>query len=187
MNVTENIREDCLLTEHQVSCAMAMAYNTARFSPDLSTQNGAVIVEQKTGRGVGAGCNRPPDGVALRPNRPEKYLFTEHAERMAIFNALVANGRDLSDCVMVCAWAACADCARAIVLSGLKVLVRHVPKHNYANDRWDVSVTAGDVIMHEGGVKVINWDGPLDGLRAGLILRKDGYDYDPYQLWKGPR
>lgn len=173
------------LDEHQVSCGMAQAYSVARWSPDNSTQNGAVIVEPITGRLIGAGCNRPPDGVRPRPNRPEKYLFTEHAERMAIYNALCENRNDLEGAIMICPWAACADCARAIVMSGIKVLIRHADHPGTVNSaHWTDSVSTGGIILHEGGVQALNWRGPLVGLvEQNLELLSNGKPFQPDKLW----
>ena len=54
--------------------------------------------------------------------RPEKYLWTEHSERNAIYNG-ARMGTVLNDCIIYVSHFPCIDCARAIVQSGIKRVV----------------------------------------------------------------
>jgi dCMP deaminase len=138
--------------------AMEAALASATDSPDPSTQNGATALD-RDGNVVASDCNRFPDGVAYsedRWERPIKYSFIEHAERNAIFAAGKA-GRSLEGGTLVVPWAACADCARAIVQAGVRTLVR-LP---LPGARWAESIAIGDTIMAEAGVEIIELSSPL--------------------------
>lgn len=138
---------------------MRRSYKAALSSPDPSTQNGAIVLDWE-GNTIGSGCNRFTHGMAPTPElleRPKKYAYIEHAERNAIFSVLYG-GKTLPH-TMVCPWAACADCARAIVQSGIVRLVRHERE----GGRWSGSIEDGDRILRAGGVEIITIDGPLGG------------------------
>jgi dCMP deaminase len=94
-------------------------------SKDPSTQVGAVIV--KNNNILSTGYNGFPRGVndndESRYERPEKYLWTIHAEENAIFNAS-RNGVALEDSILyVTPMHPCLDCAKAIAQSGIKEVV----------------------------------------------------------------
>lgn len=140
---------------------MKMAYGTALSSPDTSTTNGAVIINAQ-GVVVAVGANELPEGVEVTPERlerPVKYAFTEHAERNAIFQA-ARLGESTQDAVMVVLWAACDDCARAIIQAGIKKVVTHSFYRDYNKedgaDRkdWGDSISTAFQMLKEAGVEV---------------------------------
>jgi dCMP deaminase len=141
---------------------LALAYRQARDSPDPSTQNGAVIMDAH-GFIVGQGCNTFPKKVAATAERlvsPVKYKFIEHAERNAIYDA-VFRGHSLAGTTMYAAWAACSDCARAIIQSGITELVTHdIPQHH---DQGSDSIAAGMTMLKEAGVTVRSTPGKIGG------------------------
>jgi len=63
--------------------------------------------------------------------RPAKYRWTEHAERNAIFSA-ARMGVSIVGATMYLPWFPCAECARAIVQSGIGALVAYQPGENVA-------------------------------------------------------
>lgn len=128
------------------------AYDLASYSPDQSTQVGAVIIGGEDAI-IGDGYNRFPHGVAYSPERwerPTKYAFIEHAERNAIYTC-ARWGNAAYGATMYATGAACADCARAIVQAGIARVVTH-PRISHG--AWGESVAIGDQIMEEGGVKL---------------------------------
>lgn len=147
---------------------MELACDVAQHSVDPSVQNGAVIV---TPNGtIAIGYNGLTTGVVDSPDkweRPEKYMWVEHAERAAVLHA-AAKGVATSGAAMFCPWASCADCARAIVESGITSLYR-LPMG--AASGWTESITIGDLIMSAAGVNI--YTVPLEnisypeGLRLG--------------------
>lgn len=98
----------------------------ALFSPDPSRKTACIIV-LKTG--MISACNNFPAGVRFLPERfarPAKYAFIEHAERNAIYHA-ARFGHRLENAEIFLSWYPCADCARAIVQSGIQVLYAMEP------------------------------------------------------------
>lgn len=134
---------------------LTSAYTVALKSPDLSTQNGAIIVGAGK-RVIGSGCNTFPHGVKLLPERlttrPDKYLYVEHAERNAIYDC-VANGQSTDSAVMFCGWFACADCARGIIQSSIRLVVGHKKMFDDTPDRWKESISIAFQMFEEAGVE----------------------------------
>lgn len=97
------------------------------------------------------------DEVSKRHERPEKYLWTEHAERNAIYNAAKL-GISLDRCTAYVNWFPCADCARAIVQSGIVRLVGLEP--NTADERWGSEFKLASDMLHESGVEITLYDIP---------------------------
>jgi dCMP deaminase len=90
-----------------------------------------VVIANAAGEVLAVGTNAPPAALgltvaqsheAVRRDPNWKYFVLEHAERNAIFDAL-HRGRSLSGATMYGTLFPCADCARAIVASGLTRLV----------------------------------------------------------------
>lgn len=152
---------------------LSVALGIATQSKDTSSQNGAIIVDMY-GRAISSGCNNFPEGVeylAERLERPAKYQYFEHAERNAIYKA-ARSGRSTQGATMYCPWAACHDCARAIIQSGICCLVR---QSNIANpQRWAQSCEAGDIMLREAGIEIIDYEGFISGyiqvLRDGVLI-----------------
>lgn len=96
-------------------------------SKDNSTKIGVVIVGADN-EIVSTGYNSFPrgldDNIPERMERPEKYIWTEHAERNAIYNA-ARIGVSTKGCTMYMSCAmSCPDCARGIIQAGIvKVVV----------------------------------------------------------------
>jgi dCMP deaminase len=168
------------IKEENVDAALLCAYAMAHQSPDPSTQNGAVLMDDD-GRILVGAFNEFPNGVLYtdeRWERPTKYFYIEHAERNVIFDA-AASGIATRGLTMVCPWSACADCARAIVQAGIKTLVRHrlANDESTTNERWNQTIVAGDEILTEGGVEIVH----VDSL-PGYFLRRDGVATDTGEL-----
>ena len=111
-----------------------LALHIASWSKDRSTKVGAVIVDcdkriLATGyNGFPSGCD---DTKEERHQRPAKYMYTEHGERNAIYNA-VKSGVRLQGATLYCTMFPCADCTRAIIQSGIKTIITPVPNMELA-------------------------------------------------------
>lgn len=133
---------------------MGLALNISEWSKDPDTKVGCVIVGPSNEvRSIGyngfpRGVN---DGDSSRHGRPAKYLWTEHAERNAIYNA-VRIGVPLDGCRMYLPWFPCAACARAIIQSGLTELVASKPDLDHK--KWGEDFRIATVLLKEGGVVV---------------------------------
>lgn len=144
---------------------MNHALTVALDSRDASVQNGAVVAQG--GYIIGEGVNGLPPGVHHEPERwerPDKYLWVEHAERAAI-QAAAREGIRPTD-TLYCPWAACADCARAIIGVGVARLVR-LPMG--PAEGWDRSIEVGDEMMREAGVEIVTL--PFEAVRIPEGLR----------------
>lgn len=147
---------------------LKLCYALTSFSKDLSTHNASIIVNHKDER-IAVGVNNILTPVHITPNRqiaPDKYFYTEHAERKAIFNAFYSKHfhleRTLSGCTLYACWLACADCARAIIMSGISRVVGHsIPEHG-EHSSWDDSVKAGITMLEEARIKVEFYNGKLN-------------------------
>lgn len=121
-------------------------------SDDPHTQVGALIVNA-AGQVISWGANHLPRNLHHHPRRvirPLKAAFVEHAERDAIYHA-ARWGMRLDHATMVAPWAACADCARAIIGAGITCLVRRpIPE-----SRWSYSIELGDLMLREQGVEIV--------------------------------
>lgn len=124
------------------------------WSKDRSRRVGCVIVDEN--RGIRAiGYNGFPYGVDdsrdERHSRPAKYLWTEHAERNAIYQA-ARTGVPLEGCTLYVPWFPCMDCARAIVQVGITRLVAFKPDLNDA--QWGSHFAAALEMFKEAGLRV---------------------------------
>jgi len=115
---------------------IGLAKQIGEWSKDHDRKVGCIIVGPL--REIrSAGYNGLPrgadDDVPERHLVPAKYMWTEHPERNAIYNA--ANvGIPLHGCTLYIAGFPCMDCARAIVQSGITTVVSYEPDMN--NPKW---------------------------------------------------
>lgn len=133
---------------------LLLALHVADWSKDRSRKVGCVIVGPRN-EVRATGYNGFPRGVRddidCRHDRPEKYLWTEHAERNAIYNA-AAGGVPLAGCKIYIPWYPCMDCARAIVQAGLMELVGFEP--DWQDPKWSAHFLLTRELFEEAGVVV---------------------------------
>jgi dCMP deaminase len=100
---------------------VGIAAAISEWSKDRSRKIGCVIVGPQ-GDIRATGYNGFPRGVVdefeARHQRPAKYLWTEHAERNAIYNA-ARYGVPLEGTTIYLMWYPCVECARAIIQCGI--------------------------------------------------------------------
>lgn len=143
----------------------------AQFSPDPSTQNAAFVVDPNSYEILTSDVNRFPNGVDYsdkRWERPLKYSIVEHAERNAIYQAC-KHGIKTEGKILVCPWFACADCARGIIQSGIKLAVGLPRTWENTNPRWKETCDIADMMLDEAGVQRLYLD-----ITSGVRLRRDG-------------
>lgn len=163
----EPTQEWQLMTDIEyLRCAYRVAAN---LSNDPLTQNGAVLVDFGLSGGsiVAHAANRMPDGLIAHPDRferPAKHQFIEHAERGAIY-AAARHGIPTVSLTMYCCWAACTECARAIILSGVSHLVTHVTPQQMAHASWKESITVADRMLEEADVLVTRIADKIGGVK----------------------
>ncbi len=150
------------------------AYLVAKDSPDLSTQNGAVVY--RGNQRLLAQFNTVP--IPMQPEyqeRPLKYSYFDHAEKGCVHKA-ARHGIALNGSVMYCPYACCDYCAIAVVTSGIREVVRHKPIMDAAPERWKSIIEIGDNILRRGGVIITEFEDRLD---VGFEIRFDGKPWRP--------
>lgn len=96
--------------------------------------------------------------LKARLQRPMKYLVSEHAERNAIYSA-AAVGVPLAGCMLyVNSLPPCADCARAIIQSGI---VEVIHADGVVPERWRESCDVGLQMMLEADIVVGTYKKPI--------------------------
>lgn len=138
---------------------MEMAQLVKTWSKDPSTKVGAVVVGpdreiRSTGyNGIVRGVN---DDIPERMERPTKYDFFEHAERNAVYNACLI-GASLKGCVIYVTSMPCPDCARAIIQSGIKMVVTYKfePQEGQPAGTWRDKVSLSEQMLKEAGVECL--------------------------------
>lgn len=155
---------------------LQQAYLMATQSPDTSNQNGACLLTAAKEE-MSLACNEfqldytDEEIEALLADRDEKLKYIEHAERNAIYSA-VFTGEEVYDSTLYCPWAACHDCARAIVGTGIRELVVHRPRMNETPTRWVDSIKAAMALLEKAEVKVTFVDGPIPGTEPIIVNGK---------------
>jgi dCMP deaminase len=126
-------------------------------SKDPNTQVGCVIAgpahEIRT-----TGYNSLPrgirDDVPERLERPTKYLWMEHAERNAIYNAARC-GTPLEGCTLYVEIMPCMDCGRALVQAGIReVVISGQRMSQYSSEYFQEHFEKVQELFQEAGVRV---------------------------------
>jgi dCMP deaminase len=134
---------------------MAVAQLAATWSEDRSVGVGAAVVSPDQVI-LSIGYNGFPRGVSPdqgdRHLRPAKYMWTEHAERNAIY-AAARVGAALKGARMYLTWFPCAACARAIVQAGISTLVTS-RQPDPDDPTWGEEFQVSVLLLAEGGVTI---------------------------------
>jgi dCMP deaminase len=146
-------------------------------SKDPSTKVGCVITNDEN-TVISTGFNGFPIGVIDKnindygykrditkeryEDRKMKLMFTEHAERNAIYFAS-RRGIALEGCKIYITWYPCCECCRAIIQTGIKEII--IDGRNYDEDdkywkeRWKESIEVTKIMLKEAGIKITIWKG----------------------------
>lgn len=157
-----------------------LARSAASKSRDPSTQVGCVLAAQIPEQlsslrsnatiytPLGSGYNRFPPGVELTPNRlnsrPDKYMFTVHAERAALNNLLEntlrGGPRVATSQIVAYIWgmSPCIECIKDLRDAGIRTIFYHLgTSSDEARARYSINPTA-QAIINEGGMRVVSLD-----------------------------
>lgn len=132
---------------------MALAAVVAKESRDPDTKVGCVITG-RDGRLIVSGFNAFPQGCEETPDRlcrPEKYRWTEHAERRAL-NHAARFGVSVDNGAAHVTYFPCDACARSMVDSGIRRVV--APEPDLHHPTWGDSHSAALRIFEAAGVAV---------------------------------
>jgi dCMP deaminase len=133
-------------------------FNMAKF---VSTKGkdtfkvGCVLVgphQEVRSTGFNGFCRGVDESDSLRHDPSQKLIWTEHAERNAIYNA-ARHGTPTDQCTIYSTFFPCADCARAIIQSGIKRVIAPDP-FNRPESKWFESFTYSKAMLNESGVKL---------------------------------
>lgn len=136
---------------------LQLAQNQADiFSKDPSTKVGAILLAPESLQILSLGYNGMPRGIdetiASRWERPIKYKLVEHAERNALYNAC-RHGTPIEGAIAVVTMFPCADCARALIQSGVQCVVTKQP--DMSCNRWGEDFQISTSLFDEAGVECI--------------------------------
>ena len=127
-------------------------------SKDQSTQIGAIIVGEDN-EVLSTGYNSFPRGLddskQERQERPEKYIWMEHAERNAIYNAARIGVSVKNSTIYLTSGMPCTDCARGIINSGIKIVYCKTICTTNNKDKWEENQKKSYNMLIECGVQVI--------------------------------
>jgi len=153
---TENLPKPRKVPSWDAYYLQICRYVAAR-SKDPNTQVGCVIVgpaHEIRSTGYNSFPRGIRDDVPERLARPAKYLWMEHAERNAIYNAARA-GTPTEGCTIYVEIMPCMDCARAIVQAGIKeVVISRERMQNYSSEYYDEHFQLVEQLFREAGVRI---------------------------------
>lgn len=150
---------------------MDTARQKGSWSKDRSRKVGAVIVsddEVEVSNGWNGFPRKIDDDVEARHQRPAKYLWSEHSERNALYNA-ARMGRATKGCRIYQTMYPCAHCARGLIQSGIREVVTFEPDWNDLTYADEFAVTKE--MLAEAGVDVRFMIGQPPE-RAGKVIAK---------------
>ncbi len=134
---------------------LEMVYLVASKSEDPRCHIGAVIVSENNEL-ISIGYNGLPRGVRHTRDKnikPGKFYFFEHAERNAIYNALRNNISTINSKIYTNG-IPCADCARAIIQTGIKLVIIDIDWPTTNSEYWKNHFTATKILFGETGVEM---------------------------------
>jgi dCMP deaminase len=140
------------------------AYRYAeKFSTDLTTQTGSVIV--KDGKIISSGSNEFAKNVEITEERRiDEKIYQDHSERNAIYKAARV-GIPLKDTVMYTTWVPCPICANAIIFSGIGKVVIHYDSAIKPKEKWENEIKEGLSLLIENGIEVSFYKGKIGNIK----------------------
>ena len=139
---------------------IGLCEHIASWSKDPSTQVGAVVANGRN-KILSIGYNGFPigvrDDIPQRFDRPQKYQWTEHAERNAIYSA-AEEGISLKGSTLYCNYFPCSDCMRAVIQSGIIEIVYFEEKTNGASSEVDIDQQISRKMAQEAGVNIYKYE-----------------------------
>lgn len=136
---------------------LAICRAVAARSKDPNTQLGCVIAgpaHEIRSTGYNSLPRGIRDDVPERLERPTKYLWMEHAERNAIYNAARC-GTPLEGCTLYVEIMPCMDCGRALVQAGIReVVISSERMKEYSSEYYNEHFRMVEVLFEEAGINV---------------------------------
>jgi dCMP deaminase len=129
----------------------------ALMSKDRNTKVGAIALDENLNI-ISTGYNGFPrgvnDNIDQRHQRPDKYLWTAHAEENLVAQAAYMGKSLKNSTILVSSLFACNVCARMIIQSGVKRII--APSSDEGN--WKESNETAITMFQEANVEIIFTD-----------------------------
>jgi dCMP deaminase len=136
---------------------LAICRAVAARSKDPNTQLGCVIAgpaHEIRSTGYNSLPRGIRDDVPERLERPTKYLWMEHAERNAIYNAARC-GTPLEGCTLYVEIMPCMDCGRALVQAGIReVVISSERMKEYSSEYYNEHFRMVEVLFEEARINI---------------------------------
>lgn len=138
---------------------LGMAELVAQKSKDRSTKVGAVIVgpdNEVRSTGFNGFPRGIDDDIDERHERPAKYMWTEHSERNAIYNAARV-GIPTKGCTMYLNFEPqpCSDCTRAVIQAGIIKIVGTDESFTGKGKHWVNNLSEASIMLKEAGIEIV--------------------------------
>ena len=133
-------------------------------SKDKNTQIGVVVVGKDNSivsTGYNSFARGINDDIDERQEKPEKYFWFDHAERNAIYNAARIGLSTLGTTMYMTCGISCADCARAIINSGISKIILRTGR-GATTQKWQESSKRSMQMFKEAGIEVIYFENNLE-------------------------
>jgi dCMP deaminase len=130
-------------------------YQANLFSKDPNTKVAAILLAQDSLQILSTGFNGICRGLKEtdeRWTRPLKYKWVCHAEMNAIANA-ARGGVKVENAICVVTMFPCVDCCKALIQSGISVVVSEKP--DMTNERWGQDFDISMTMIQESGIQLI--------------------------------
>ena len=131
-------------------------YQAEIFSKDPNQKVGAILLAPESLQILSLGYNGMPRNIdeskGERWARPIKYKYVEHAERNAVYNAC-RHGTPLEGSIAVVTLFPCCDCARALLQSGVTMVVSETP--DFSHPRWGEDFKISMEMFQEAGIELV--------------------------------
>lgn len=176
------VRELCYLN-------LLDAWKVASKSKDPSTQLGAILLSanyfdehRKTDLWEVQQCNHFAPGTheICWHAREAKYKKVIHAEEAVIYLA-AKMGLSTAESTLVCGWACCLRCARAIVGAGVRNLVIDAAAMRRSPERWRESIEEGHEYLRENGVFIYELERPDRMFKVPTLFDGEMWREEPIQ------
>lgn len=135
---------------------LKLALEIASWSKDKSTKVGSVLVRNNSiiTTGYNGFPRRINDSITERHERPDKYMWTEHSERNCLYQAARIGTPTEGSTIYINSFPEkllpCADCARAIIQSGIVRIVQEPMIETVT--RWSESTDTALQMFSEAGI-----------------------------------
>jgi len=137
-------------------------------SDDPKTKNGSLLLPDWSNPDLIMGCNHLPPGYEptqenLKSENKDNLII--HAEEDAIW-AAAKEGTPTDGAVLICCWAPCVRCARAIMMAGISRLIVHKEMHDRTYEKYLANIEEAICMLCNAGIEYQQWSGEVGGCRG---------------------